>query len=509
MASRKTVMNREVQEYTQRLLGAESFADLSEKKYEKRLGKLRADLMKVQRKLREAPNPVVIVIAGVDGAGRGQAVQLLNEWLDPRDLSAHSFWELSEEALQRPRFWRYWNALPRRGKLSLWFGGWYSALFMDGVDQRFSKAEWEENLKDVQNQEIALAADGAVFLKFWFHLTKSEQEERLRRLYKKPKEHPRAMSGDWKRHNLYERVEAAASAVLGKTHGENRPWFVVPSANLLKRNLILATLLLRSLEGIVNRAAEPSPKKSRPKTDHRPVLQRALDEVDLSQWLSREEYKVQLVEAQSRLHHLFWAAYEKKVSTILVFEGWDAAGKGGAIRRVTAAIDTRLFRIVQVGPPTQEEHAYHYLWRFWRDLPRDGRITIFDRSWYGRVLVERIEGFAAAAQWQRAYAEINEFEKEIVRHGTVLLKFWIHISKEKQLHRFRSREQTAYKRSKITEEDWRNRERWEDYEKAVNDMVAYTNPALAPWKLIAGNNKRFARIQTIQTICNRLETVLK
>ena len=171
----------------------------------------------------------------------------------------------------------------------------------------------------------------------------------MRHLYKKPKEHLRAMSGDWKRHNLYERVESAAAAVLGKTHGENRPWFVVPSADLFKRNLILATLLLRSLEGIVSQAAEP--KKARPKTDHRPASRRALDEVDLSQWLSREDYKVQLVEAQSRLHHLFWAAYEKKLSTILVFEGWDAAGKGGAIRRVTAAIDTRLFRIVQVGPP--------------------------------------------------------------------------------------------------------------------------------------------------------------
>ena len=165
-------MNREIQEYNQRLLGAETFADLSEKKYEKRLGKLRADLMKAQRKLRDAPNPVVIVIAGVDGAGKGQAIQLLSEWLDPRDLSAHSFWNLSEEALQRPRFWRYWNALPRRGKLSLWFGGWYSALLADGVDQRLSKAEWEENLKDIQNQELALTTDGAVLLKFWFHLTK-------------------------------------------------------------------------------------------------------------------------------------------------------------------------------------------------------------------------------------------------------------------------------------------------------------------------------------------------
>ncbi len=502
-------MNQEIRDYSQKLLGAETFSELSEKKYERRLNRLRADLMKAQHKLRDAPNPVIIIIAGVDGAGKGRVIQLLNEWLDPRDLSTHSFWNLSNEALQRPRYWRYWNALPRRGKLALWFGGWYSALLMDSVYQQHSNAQLEENLKDIQYQESALIADGAVILKFWFHLTKAEQEERLRHLYEKPKEHWRAMSDDWQRHDLYQRVASISATILSKTHGDRQPWFIVPSANLLERNLILAALLSRTLENLVNEASKCRERKARTKNRYYPASRCALAEVDLTQWLSREDYNAQLVEAQSRLHRLFWAAYKKKISTVLVFEGWDAAGKGGAIRRVTAAIDTRLFRIVQVGPPTLEEHAYHYLWRFWRDLPRDGRVTIFDRSWYGRVLVERIEGFATDAEWQRAYAEINEFEKEIARHGTVLVKFWIHISKEKQLSRFHSREQTAHKRHKITEEDWRNREHWEDYKAAVNDMVAYTTSPAAPWKLIAGNNKRFARIQTIQTVCERLESALK
>lgn len=501
-------MNQEIRDYSRVLLGEESFDGLSEKQFEKRICKLRTGLIKVQRKLQNAPNPIIIIIAGVDGAGKGQAIQLLNEWLDPRDLSTHSFWDLSDEALQRPHYWRYWDALPRRGKLAIWFGGWYSVPLIESVLKRLTSAELDECLTDIQKQEVALTMDGAVILKFWFHLTKSEQEQRLRHLYENPKEHWRAMSDDWKHHSLYERFESFATIVLSRTHHETRPWFFVPSADPQRRDLVFATLLSRALEKMVIDGADRSDSRASPMVRYQPSPYRALAEVDLDQRLSREDYDLQLVEAQSRLHHLFWAAYEKKVSTILVSEGWDAAGKGGAIRRVTATIDPRLFRIVQVGPPSLEEHAYHYLWRFWRDLPRDGRITIFDRSWYGRVLVERIEGFATESEWQRAYAEINDFEKEISQHGTLLLKFWIHISKDKQLNRFRSREEIALKRHKITKEDWRNRERWDDYEVAVNDMVAYTNSSHAPWKLVAGNNKRFARIQMIETICERLKAAV-
>ena len=502
-------MNQELRDYTRQFLESESFAGYSEKKYQKRLNRLRADLMKVQRKLQDSPNPVVIIIAGFDGAGKGRAIQLLNEWLDPRDLSTHSFWDLSEEALQRPRFWRYWTALPPRGQLGIWFGGWYSAPLMEAAHGNLSPKAFEEVLSDIQNQEEALAADGAVVLKLWFHLSKSEQEQRLRHLYENPKEHWRAMSDDWKHHSLYERFETAAETMMTRTHRPYSPWLFVPSADVFERNLTLAALVSRTLQGVVKDPEKPLGVKVQGPAAYSPSVQRALAKVDLDQRLDRDVYERQLVEAQSRLHKLFWTAHEKRVSTALVFEGWDAAGKGGAIRRVTTAIDPRLFRIVQVGPPTMEENAYQYLWRFWRDLPRDGRITIFDRSWYGRVLVERIEQFASPDEWRRAYREINEFEKEIRQHGTVLLKFWLHISEEKQLNRFRDREETPHKQHKITAEDWRNRERWDEYETAVNDMVAYTGGEGSEWTLIAGNNKRFARIQTIETVCKALEQALR
>jgi polyphosphate kinase 2 (PPK2 family) len=192
---------------------------------------------------------------------------------------------------------------------------------------------------------------------------------------------------------------------------------------------------------------------------------------------------------------------------ILVFEGWDAAGKGGVIRRITAAMDARDYRVIPIAAPNDEERAHHYLWRFWRQIPGAGRMTIFDRSWYGRVLVERVEGFATEAEWTRAYAEIVDFEQQLYDHRALILKFWIHIDSAEQLKRFRSRQDTPYKDYKITEEDYRNRERRNDYELAANEMLGRTWTEYAPWHLVEGNDKRFARIKVLKIICDQLEKV--
>jgi polyphosphate kinase 2 (PPK2 family) len=202
-------------------------------------------------------------------------------------------------------------------------------------------------------------------------------------------------------------------------------------------------------------------------------------------------------------------AGKRGVSTILVFEGWDAAGKGGAIRRVTGSLDARDYQVIPIAAPNDEERAHHYLWRFWRHLSRAGRLTIFDRSWYGRVLVERVEGFATEAEYMRGYGEIDHFEEQLVTDGILLLKFWIHISKAEQLKRFRDRSRTSYKQWKITDEDWRNRKRWDDYTVAVNDMVARTSTKIAPWTLVEGNDKNFARIKVLRTLADRLDDRLK
>ena len=224
-----------------------------------------------------------------------------------------------------------------------------------------------------------------------------------------------------------------------------------------------------------------------------------------SKRLEEPEYKPLVAAAQIRLRILQFRMYDAQMPVLALFEGWDAGGKGGVIRRVTAALDARQYRVIPIAAPTDEEKAHHYLRRFARHLPRLGRFTIFDRSWYGRVLVERVEGFAPPDEWRRAYWEINDFEEELTDHGLIVMKFWLHISKDEQLRRFQERERTPWKQYKITDEDYRNREKWPLYERAVHDMVVQTSTAYAPWYLVAANDKRHARVEVLRHVVGRLE----
>lgn len=227
-----------------------------------------------------------------------------------------------------------------------------------------------------------------------------------------------------------------------------------------------------------------------------------LKTIDLSKKLSREEYERDHLAAQLALREQAYWLYEARRSMVVVFEGWDASGKGGNIRRLTEKLDPRGFHVHSIGAPDGDDAKRHYLWRFWRRLipPDEKQIVIFDRSWYGRVLVERVEGLAKDAEWRRAYREINDFERQLVASGVLLVKFWLHISREEQLRRFERRAGTAYKRWKLTDEDWRNREKWEAYEGAVQDMLRKTSTRTAPWTVVEANDKRFARVKTITTL---------
>jgi polyphosphate kinase 2 (PPK2 family) len=246
-----------------------------------------------------------------------------------------------------------------------------------------------------------------------------------------------------------------------------------------------------------------------PQTQLTPAEPDYLSQVDLTQQLSAAEYKQQLRQEQIRLRQLQLNIYEHNVPVLAIFEGWDAAGKGGAIRRLTTTLDPRSYMVHPFSAPTDEENSRHYLWRFWRRLPPAGKIGIFDRSWYGRVLVERVEGFANEVEWRRAYQEINEFEAQLTSAGYVLVKFWLHISPEEQLQRFEKRQSNPFKQHKLTEEDWRNRDRWDLYYVAVNQMVQRTHTPNAPWHLIAGDDKRYARVKVIQTVGDAIAAKLK
>jgi len=262
---------------------------------------------------------------------------------------------------------------------------------------------------------------------------------------------------------------------------------------------------LQALQHRLKSHDEPAPQLAVPPIVPHIDRVNVIQNLDLSRSLDKKDYQDELAHWQGQLNRLTRRRKFGKLSAVAVFEGNDAAGKGGSIRRVTGALDARQYRIIPVAAPTDEEAAHPYLWRFWRYLPPRGKLVIFDRSWYGRVLVERIEGFCGEYDWMRAYAEINDFEEQLIRNHTLVVKFWLSISKDEQYQRFKAREETPFKRFKITDEDWRNREKWDQYEEAICDIIDRTSTEIAPWTLVEANDKRYARIKILKTLCQRIE----
>jgi len=500
---------------------AELGRTVSKKEFKKAAPVLRQELLELQDEVHKGQYfQVILVFAGVDGGGKGETVSLLNEWMDPRWLITRAYDDPLEGESERPEFWRYWRDLPPRGRVGMFLSAWYSRPVLDRVHENIDEATFLRRLDRNVSFERALAHDGGLILKFWMHLSRGEQERRLKSLERDPLTKARVTARDWENWKLYDRFIDVAEQVITRTNRGVAPWMVVEGADPNYRALTVATILRDAMQRHLDDVkAERTPKKKAKKNAARSKKSQTpgpcaadsitvLDRLDMSKRLDKNAYGERLVEAQARLHRLHLRAKAEKVSSILLFEGPDAAGKGGAIRRVNEALDARNYQVHGVAAPTDEEKAQHHLWRFWRHISPAGYITIFDRSWYGRVLVERIEGFATEEEWRRAYAEINDFEDQLIEHGIVLVKYWIHITKDEQLARFKQRDKTPYKRWKLTEEDWRNREKWQDYEDAVNDMVQYTSTAAAPWTLVEGNDKRFARVKVVETYCARLAAAL-
>ncbi len=469
--------------------------------------KLREALLDAQIELLEQRRfPVLILIAGVEGAGKGETVNLLNEWMDPRHIHTHGFGPPSDEESERPANWRYWRALPPKGQIGVFFGAWHTMPIVRRVMDEIDEGEFAGAVADIRRLERMLCEEGVLLVKYWFHLSKGQQKKRLHALEKDPRTRWRVTDLEWDYYKIYDRFIEVCDPFLRETSTGEAPWIVVPGADPRYRALtvgrhLLATLRRRLKDGgkSAKSAAKALPLPAPPDAVN------VLSKLDLDQKMTRTEYRKELEKWQGRLNSLARDPGMKHLSVVAVFEGNDSAGKGGAIRRLTQALDARRYDTVSVAAPTEEERAQPYLWRFWRHLPRHGHLTIFDRSWYGRVLVERIEGFCSDADWMRAYGEINDFEDAMVRHGTVVVKFWLAISKEEQFRRFKEREKVPFKRFKITAEDWRNRKRWRDYEVAVCDMVDRTSTAKAPWTLVEANNKLHARIKVLRTLCAALE----
>jgi polyphosphate:AMP phosphotransferase len=498
---------------------AELGQSVSKAEYREREPVLREELLEAQTKLRQASFPVIILFAGVDGAGKSETANLLNEWLDPRGIVTRAFDAPSQEESERPDFWRYWRALPPKGRIGVFLSAWYHDPLIDRVYRKARGKRFGDRLDEVVSFERTLVADGALILKFWMHLGREAQKRRLESLEHDPHQRWRVTKNDWMNWKNYDRFVGAAEQLILRTSTGEAPWIIVEGEDPRFRSLEVGTRLLKGIRQLLDeegarRKSLSTKKKGKPNTgkSDNPAPSRrttVLSRLDLKLSLPKKAYQENLRELQSRLNLLHQQTRQSKISTIMVFEGWDAGGKGGAIRRITHALDSRAYEVIAIAAPTDEERAHHYLWRFWRHLPRAGRFTIFDRSWYGRVLVERVEGLATEKEWRRAYAEINEFERLLIDSGIVLVKFWLHISKKEQRARFKARRKTPFKSWKITEEDWRNREKWDSYESAVDAMIEKTGTRIAPWHLIEGNDKRYARIKVLRTVCETLESALE
>jgi AMP-polyphosphate phosphotransferase len=467
---------------------------------------LREALLEAQYELcQQGRFAVIILLNGVEGAGKGETVKLLNEWMDPRLIQVSTFDQQTDEELARPPAWRYWRKLPPRGRIGVFFGNWYSQMLQGRVRGSIKNAQLDQAIAGALGLEQMLCDEGALIFKFWFHLSRQQMKARLKALQDDPLHSWRISPLDWQQSKTYDKFVRVGERVLRRTSRDYAPWYVVEGADACYRSLTVGRILLDGLQAALKakapRVPQPHAAPLISSLDERGLL----DSLDLSLALDKDDYQEQLATEQARFSGLMRDKRMRKHSLVAVFEGNDAAGKGGAIRRVTGALDPRQYHIVPVAAPTEEERAQPYLWRFWRHVPARGGFTLFDRSWYGRVLVERVEGLCSPGDWLRAYSEINDFEEQLSEAGVVLVKFWLAIDQDTQLARFQAREKIPFKRFKITEEDWRNREKWPLYRQAVEDMVDRTSTEIAPWTLVEANDKRFARVKVLRAINQALE----
>jgi polyphosphate kinase 2 (PPK2 family) len=480
--------------------------------------------------------PVVVLFEGWAGTSKVRTIGVLTRRLDPRGLRVHSITPPRTFEQQYPWLYRFWLKIPSYGQLAIFDRSWYREMLAGRTKGKGDQQQWRERCEDAVAFEQQLSDDGAAIFKFWLHISRREQGRRFRALAADPLTAYQVTAEDRWQHRHYDAYAAAVEDLLARTSTPAAPWQVIPATDKYYARVAVTTALLETLEarlgyhparmadatrdiGLDAAGAEFRRRKQNgaaavaPPAIERPTVEgvhgpQILKTVDLSLRLDEKSYSASMKQLQARLHLLGLALYRQQRPAVLLFEGWDAAGKGGAIQRLTAELDPRAYIVHAIAAPTGDDKIRHYLYRFWRRLPPRGQIAIFDRSWYGRVLVERVEGFARPDEWRRAYAEINEFERQLVEFGTIVCKFWLHISPEEQLRRFEERQTVPYKAWKLTDEDWRNREKWPQYEEAADEMLLRTSTPAAPWTIVEAEDKRYGRVKVLHTVAQRLEAEL-
>ena len=483
---------------------------LDKETYDSKIEVLMKQLRSLQKACWEKKLPVILVLEGWAAAGKGALVKKMIGYIDPRGFAVHPIWPATDEERSYPFLWRFWQKLPARGQMSFFYHSWYTHVLEDRLFERVSDAQVPMVMRQINAFERQMVDDGAAIAKFWIHLSKKELKGRLKKLESDKLQAWRVRPEDWHQAKNYDKYRTFAEEMVVQTSTGPAPWTLVEGdCQRWARVKVLTQMAATITEALDRLHLQSPPLAVTIQNRLEPTEPDFLAQVNLSQVLTSEEYKQKLRQEQVRLGKLQQSLHQQKMSVLVLFEGWDAAGKGGAIKRLTDTLDPRSYVVNAFAAPTDEEKAHHYLWRFWRRLPNAEKIAIFDRSWYGRVMVERVEGFATETEWRRAYQEINEFEEQLTSAGCVLIKFWLHISQEEQLKRFTDRQKNPFKQYKLTDEDWRNRDKWPFYEVAVNQMIQRTSTPAAPWTLIPANDKYSARVNVIETVVQAIRHELK
>ena len=478
---------------------------MDKKEYKKRMEVLEPKLARLQRELKSCNVPVMIVFEGFGGAGKGTQINHLIEPMDPRGFTVYSTQAETQEEQYHPFLWRFWNKTPEKGRIAIFDRSWYGKLLVERYEKKTHKKDIPGVLEDIENFEKQLTDDGTLLIKFFLAISEKEQGKRFDKLLSKEETSWRVSKADKDRNKHYVEYARMADEMLTRTDTEYAPWTIIEAHDERYAAVKILTTVVEAFEERYEKEQITQPRQIDGKFGQNDLKESVLKKVDLSKRLDRETYEKKLDELQKKLTLLHSEIYAKRIPVVLAFEGWDAGGKGGAIKRLTRALDPRGYTVNPTSSPNDIERAHHYLWRFWTKMPKDGHIAIFDRTWYGRVMVERIEGFCTTQEWQRAFKEMNQMEQQLVNHGAIVIKFWMHIDKEEQERRFKERQENPDKQWKITDEDWRNREKWELYEQAVDEMMVRTSTVNAPWVIVEGNDKLYARIKVLETVVDALE----
>lgn len=480
---------------------------LTKKDYHARMSSLENRIGDLHRRIHELGIPAIIVFEGWDAAGRGTLINDLILRLDPRGFKVFANGICREESSARPFLWPYWMTTPAAGRLMIYDRSWYESVLSDRIDGQTKKSAVNKLYEEIVSFERQLTDSGCVLIKFFLHISKKEQKQRFEELENDPATRWRVSEVEWKRHRKYQEYAEIMEDVLRRTDTENCAWTPVAATDRRFAAVTICEKVADALEQAVADATAGQKAAPPIQTASSPVS--VLDKIDLTKTIKPEEYETELDAWSRKLHEMHYSTYKKKIPVLILFEGWDAAGKGGAIKRLVQNFDPRGYEVIPISAPNDTERAHHYLWRFWQATPAAGRIGIFDRTWYGRVLVERVEGFCKEAEWRRAYREINEFEEQLMGFGAVIVKFWLHIDKDEQLRRFKEREENPEKQWKITAEDWRNREKWDAYKLAVDEMLFRTSTSRAPWTVVEANSKEYARCKVLRTVAEAMEKALQ